>query len=344
MRSITKPSTACCNVDMYVSYLLSDPLNTNCTRMADVMENISHDSVNRFLNRENFTAKDLFDEEKSDIDLVNGTLSIDDSVLDKPYSDPKKAALIDMFWSGKHKRVVKGINLITLYHTDVNGVSVPVNFRLYNKSENKTKNDHFIEMLNEVIEWGISPAWVTGDSWYSSLQNLKYIRKKNLNFMFAIENNRLISIERGQYIQIQTLEDWSNNENTVYLKDYGLVKVFRQIYKKMYRYYIMSTFDLENLSSISYANFESVHAFHWGIEQFHRAVKQVCNIEKFQVRNELPIRNHIFCAIKGFVNLELMRAQNVIAHWYEVKRDLFLEIIRNYVLNNSSPTTGAVNA
>ena len=47
------------------------------------------------------------------------------------------------FWSGKHKRVVKGINLISLYYTDVTGTSYPVNFRLYDHREGKTKNEYF---------------------------------------------------------------------------------------------------------------------------------------------------------------------------------------------------------
>lgn len=90
------------------------------------MEDLSHDSVNRFLLREKYTPKDLFDEVKDQLNLVGGIASVDDSVIDKPYSDPNKAALIDYFWSGKHKRTVKGINLITLYYTDIVGNSYPV--------------------------------------------------------------------------------------------------------------------------------------------------------------------------------------------------------------------------
>ncbi len=78
-----------------------------------------------------YTPEDLFNLVKNQIVLQNGTLSVDDSVIDKPYTDPNKAELVDYFWSGKHKRTVKGINLITLYYTDINQVSVPVNFRIY---------------------------------------------------------------------------------------------------------------------------------------------------------------------------------------------------------------------
>ncbi len=44
---------------------------------------------NRFLLREQYEPKDLFDEIKLYINLVGGTLSGDDTVIDKPSSDLK---------------------------------------------------------------------------------------------------------------------------------------------------------------------------------------------------------------------------------------------------------------
>lgn len=339
----TKPSTALCNEEIYTSYLLSDPRYTSCTRLSEVMSSISHDSVNRFLERERFEPKDLFDGESNKIELAGGILSIDDSVLDKPYMDPSKAELIGKYWSGKHKRVVKGISLITLFYTDIYGVSVPVNYRIYNKSESKTKNDYFLEMLREVLSWGLKPSWVTGDSWYSSIGNMKKIRKLNLQFMFGIEHNRTISVERGQYIQIQKLEGWNHDEQTVYLKDYGMVKVFRQIYKNSYRYYIISVPNLDDLPDIKRHDFERVHAAHWSIERYHRALKQVCHVEHFQVRGTNQIKNHIFCAIKGFVLLEFMRMKKLISNWYEVQRNLFLSTVRGFIKGGTN-FLQAVNA
>ena len=70
----------------------------------------------------------------------NCTYGLNSGVLDKPYMNPKKAALIGNYWSGKHKCIVKGVNLITLFYTDIHGASVPVNYRLYDKSHGKTKN------------------------------------------------------------------------------------------------------------------------------------------------------------------------------------------------------------
>ena len=76
---------------------------------------MSHDSINRFLLRERYDPKDLFTEIKGALELIDGTLSGDDTIVEKLYSDPDKAELIGYYRSGKHKKTIKGINLITLY-------------------------------------------------------------------------------------------------------------------------------------------------------------------------------------------------------------------------------------
>jgi hypothetical protein len=135
---------------MTISFLLSEPKSSRCFRLREVMS-ISHDSVNRFLYREAYTPLDLFEEVRGSLNLKGGTLSVDDTVLDKPYSQYME--LVGYFWSGKHHRTVKGINLITLYYTDIHNQHQSINFRGYDKREGKTKNDYFQEMLKKVLAW-----------------------------------------------------------------------------------------------------------------------------------------------------------------------------------------------
>ena len=70
---------------------------------------VSHDGVTRFLARESYEPRDLFNESIKQVNPSGGTLNVDDSTLDKPYS--QYMALVSHFWSGKHHRVVKGLNL-----------------------------------------------------------------------------------------------------------------------------------------------------------------------------------------------------------------------------------------
>ena len=75
------------------------------------------------------------------------------------------------------------------------GKSVPVNYRIYNKQEGKTKNDYLREMIAEVLVWGLNPKTVTTDSWYSSQKNLKFFKDKGLEFLTGIAKNRSCSID-----------------------------------------------------------------------------------------------------------------------------------------------------
>lgn len=297
------------------------------------MEELSHDSVNRFLLRENYTPRDLFNEVKDHLILVGGIGSADDSVVDKPYSDPHKSELIGYFWSGKHKRTVKGINLITLYYTDMSGTSYPVNFRIYDKREGKTKNEYFREMVAEVQAWGLKLAWVTGDSWYSGIENLKFLRNEKVGFLFGIAENRKVSLEPGTAVQVQTLTI-AESGLVVYLKEFGWVKVFCQSFKNETRYYIMHLPDDTQLRQLNRQDFRQIHDSHWQIESFHRVIKQVCNIERFQVRTESAIRTHFFCALQAFCKLQTMRVEGLIDNLYQVSRQLFVPVIRQFIFEN----------
>ena len=66
--------------------------------------------------------------------------------------------------------------------------------------------------------------------------------------------------------------------------------------------------ELWMLLTLSWEPFKHVHDGHWRIESFHRVIKQVCNIERFHVRNGEAIRNHIFCALRAFRNEDLIRS------------------------------------
>jgi hypothetical protein len=226
------------------------------------------------------------------LNLKGGTLSVDDGVLDKPYSQYR--ALVGHFWSGKHHRAVKGINLVTLYYTDIHGKHQPVNFRVVDKAEGKTKNDYFQDMLAEVLAWGLEPAFVTGDSGYSCVNNLKRIKNHQIGLLFARESNRLVSVEKGSWVQVQQL-DIPEDGLVVWLKNFGVVKLFRTQLKDPLRHYIVSLPNDEQTASFDNKAFTEQHDRHWQIEQYHRAIKQVCNIERFQVRSKGGDKKSSFC-------------------------------------------------
>ena len=331
-----------CDLEKYTYFLLAESKYSGCCRLAEILDGLSHDSVNRFLLREKYEPKDLFNELLPHIDLIGGTLSVDDTVIEKPYSKPDLTEFIGYFWSGNQHRPIKGINLITLYYTDINGKSVPVNYRLYSKKEGKTKNDYFREMIVEVLAWGLKPQMVTGDTWYSSRENLKFLKNQKLGFMMGIAKNRQVAAIPGKYTYtaVKNLEV-SLEGQVVYLKDFGQVKVFRKMFKNdIERYYMMFVPDLLDTEAITTSSFRVTHSIHWGIECYHRAIKQLCGIKRFMVRTSNAILTHFFCSIRAFIQLELMRAEEMIDNWYEIQRNLSLEVARNFILNCLSQKVG----
>jgi hypothetical protein len=80
---------------------------------------------------------------------------------------------------------------------------------------------------------------------------------------------------------------------------------------------------------------------HWGIEQFRRAMKQVCNIERFFVRYYNAIHTHIFSALRAFIQLEFQRATGDILNCYQLKRNLFNPFISAFIQDHLAEMASA---
>ncbi len=164
-----------CQEEDYINFLIATQKAYSCTEAARVQPDkpdpASHDAILRVLYRLEPTSEHLWQEAHAFVDKSRGCLVIDDTTLDKPYA----SKLVSYHWSGKHHRVVKGINLQSLIWTDGDQL-IPIDYSLYDKAKTgMTKNDHFRAMLVKAKERGFCPECVLFDSWYSSLDNL--IRK-----------------------------------------------------------------------------------------------------------------------------------------------------------------------
>ena len=69
-------------------YLLNSHTNYTITNLANHLENISHDTINRYLKIENFEAQDLWKNvQKEIVSHIEGYLIFDDTVLNKEYGN-----------------------------------------------------------------------------------------------------------------------------------------------------------------------------------------------------------------------------------------------------------------
>jgi hypothetical protein len=282
----------------------------------------AHDAYTRLLKRLPPDSEMLWQEVEPLVDRERGVLVIDDTTLDKPYAS--KMGLVTRHWSGKHGRVVQGINLISMVWTD-RTCRLPCDFRLYNKAQDgMSKNDHFQDMLKQAAARGFRPRLTVFDSWYSGLPNLKELRNLGWDWLTQLKSNRQVSLDRSGNRPIREILIPVQG-CLVHLKGYGWIKVFRTVGTNGdAEYWATSRLEM----SIAEAAFYALDA--WQIEVYHRGLKQFTGVERAQCRLEISQRNHIGLAIRAFVRLEVHRFHSGIS-WFEAKTGILRSAMRQYL-------------
>ncbi len=139
---------------------------------------------------------------------------VDDTTLDKPYA--RKIEMVTWHWSGKHHRVVQGINLVSLLWTE-GTARIPCDFRVYDKPVGgKTKNEHLRDMVTAAHTRGLQPEYVLCDSWYSSLDNLKHLRQLGWAWLTRLKSNRQVNPDRSGNVAIRDLKIPGLTKGSVY--------------------------------------------------------------------------------------------------------------------------------
>jgi hypothetical protein len=317
-----------CSDDDYINFVIATPRSVSATEAAKVQgkeeQSPAHDAFTRLLHRLEPDAETLWTEAKSQVSLSQGILVIDDSTLDKPFA--KKMELVVRHWSGKHHKVVSGINLITLLWTDGDR-HVPVDYRIFDKKKDAlTKNDHFSAMVKVACERGFQPACVVFDSWYSGLDNLKLLRSLGWIWLTRLKSNRKVNPDRTGLYPISTVEVGETGR-VVWLEGYGLIRLFKIVATDGdIEWWATNKVEMRDLERVKWASFS------WTIENYHRGIKQFCLIERAQVRSRRAWRNHIGLCLRAFLRLESHCHHNGIS-WFEAKATIIREAVRAYIAN-----------
>lgn len=310
----------------YINFLIATQKAYSC-REAERVQPITksaaaHDAINRLLHRLDPDPEELWREAEACVDLARGILVVDDTMLDKWYA--KQMDLVSRQWSGKHKRVVQGINLTSLLWSD-GDKHIPCDYRLYEKAvDGATKNDHFRAMLTTAEARGFKPNCVAFDSWFSALANLKLIASYGWTWLTRLKRNRLVNPDQTGNRPICEVAIAARG-TVVHLKGYGFIQVFKIVAPDGdIDYWATNDVQMSPLKRQQWAEFE------WSIEEYHRGLKQCCGVEKAQVRSARAQRNHIGLAIRAFLRLE-MHWFNAGVSWYESKLSIVREAVRSYL-------------
>ena len=315
----------------YINFLVAAPIIFTCTEAArvqpDTPRRAAHDALTRLLERLEPDSAPLWAEAQQHVILHDGLLILDDSTLDKPYA--QQIALVHRHWSGKHHRVVRGINLVTLLWSDGTD-AIPCDYRLFDKPlDGVTKNEHFRALLATAKQRGFRPRFVAFDSWYSSLENLKTIRSYQWHWLTRLKGNRQVNPDgTGNRALAECVI--APEGTVVHLKGYGLIQVFRiDTPDGDTEYWATDVLTLTPLER------EAEAGKVWTIELYHRGLKQFCGVERCQARSARAQRNHIGWAIRAFLRLEHHRIMTGTS-WFETKMGIIRTALQHY-LSQPSP-------
>ena len=131
-----------CSDEDYINFVTATPRQVTATEEAarvqpEGVKLPQHAAFTRLLERLEPDPETLWHEAETQINLQGGILVLDDSTLNKPFS--KRNDLVYRHWSGKHKEVVSGINLITLLWTNGDR-AMPCDYGIFDKDTDGKTN------------------------------------------------------------------------------------------------------------------------------------------------------------------------------------------------------------
>ena len=315
-----------CTSEDYIQFLLATPRVCSATEAARVQPDRpdapAHDAFTRLLHRLEPDPTALWEEVRPLLRTTGGgILVLDDTVLDKPFA--RHMGLVGHHWSGRHKRVVRGIDLVTLLWTDGDALW-PCDYRLVQPAQTATKNDLFREMLAVAQTRGFAPRCVVFDAWYSGKENLKAVRACGWHFLTQVRCNRRVNPDRTGNRPIEQCDSAATG-TVVHREGFGLVRAFRIVATDGdTEHGITNDLGMDEQVRLGYAERA------WGIEEYHRGLKQYTGVDRCQVRMSRGQRVHIGCAIRAFVRLEWHRFTTGVS-WFAAKLGIIREAVRNYL-------------
>jgi len=336
-------------LDIYSDYLLASFSYTTATGLSRLMNGeISHDQVSRFLSSEMKTGKDLWQLVKPfqrQIQSSRGVLIIDDSIQEKPFTDENE--IICWHWDHSKGRQVKGINFISSMYQN-GGVSLPLNFRLVEKTEKYidqksgqekrrspiTKNELAREMISQVIKNKVEFQFVLFDVWFSSKENLIFIKQEmKRDFICPLKRNRKVALslkdkQNGHWQRVETLEIEENTELEIYLEAVEFpVKLIKQIFTNedgtngiLY----LITSDMTK----SKTEIKTIYQRRWNVEEYHKSLKQNVSLAKSPTQTKRTQTNHFFAALCGYIKLEMLKVETKTNH-FALKTKLYLNALQS---------------
>jgi hypothetical protein len=223
-----------------------------------------------------------------------------------------------------------GIGLVNAVSLDEESGFHLKDYRIYSKKEDgKTK----IQLAREMVEKSESKI-VLFDSWYASKDFLNFLNEGGKIFYSNLPSSRVFYDEENKKHKLKDYEFTEEEQKTGKLvklnKMNFMVRIFRSCVRKGETEIIVTN----DITQSSVKEAEKMLSLRWGVEEFHREIKNVTGIEKCRARKSRIQRNHICCCLMAwqFLKVEARNKDITIYLLHQSQADNF---IRSQLLNPS---------
>jgi len=331
------------DLDLYTDYLISSFSQTSSTGLSNLLDKaISHDDVTRFLNQTDNSIKALWKVAKPlirQIESDDGLLILDDSISEKPYTDSN--GVICPHFDHCIGTFVNGINFVSLLYRNKN-VQLPIGFELVVKTlqciiktqkecwrSTRTKNEMFRDLIRCAYQNAVKFAFILCDSWYVNAENINYILSIKKNLIGAVKSNLEVALSKedrakGNFIKISQMKLNPGDLKEVYIRSVNQTvlickDVFTNKDNSEGELYLLCT----NLTK-TYQFIISTYQERWGIEDYHKSLKNNASLEKSPTRTPQTQKTHFFASLCAYIKLERLKINEKLNH-FALKGKLYIK-------------------
>ena len=176
------------------------------------------------------------------------------------------------------------------------------------------------EMIKRQIQNQVKFENILADSWFSSAENMKFIAKRGKVFIFELKENRLVTDSeknrnQGAFERLERMKIPQDEPIKVWIKDLEFpVLLFKQVFTNKDGTHGRRFLVTNNLT-LSNEQFKTLYKKRWGVEEYHKSLKQNASIGSSPAYKVRTQSNHIFLAIYAYTKLEMLKLSTGFNHF-----------------------------
>ena len=195
-----------------------------------------------------------------------------------------------------------------------------------------SKNEVCRALIKQAVTNRIPFRCVLFDVWFASAENMVFLKQQqHRDFICPLKANRKVALsqadkQQGRYVRVDTLELEAQATREIYLEgvDFPLILV-KQVFTNEdgsigLRYLVSSE------TTVSFDDVTTTYHERWGVECYHKSLKQNVSLAKSPTQTVTTQTNHFFAALCGFLKLERLKGKTKLNH-FALKSKLYLKAL-----------------